>query len=54
VPLEFHDGKGPLLGKAIRGQKDVDSLAVPDPEEKVPFVMEAIRILRRRSTGRCR
>jgi len=52
VPLEFHDGKGPLLGKAIRGQKDVDSLAVPDPAEKVPFVMEAIRILRRELDGK--
>ena len=31
VPLEFHDGKGPILGKEIRGQADVDVLAVPDP-----------------------
>ena len=52
VPLEFHDGKGPLLGKAIRGQKDVDSLIVPDPAEKVPFVMEAIRILRKELDGK--
>jgi uroporphyrinogen decarboxylase len=52
VPLEFHDGKGPLLGKAIRVQKDVDSLAVPDPEGKVPFVMEAIRILRKALDGK--
>ncbi|HLO10205.1 MAG TPA: uroporphyrinogen decarboxylase family protein, partial [Desulfobacteria bacterium] len=34
VPLEFHDGKGPLLGKAIQTRRDVDSLIVPDPEEK--------------------
>jgi uroporphyrinogen decarboxylase len=52
VPLEFHDGKGPLLGKAIRGQKDVDSLIVPDPAEKVPFVMDAIRILRKELDGK--
>jgi uroporphyrinogen decarboxylase len=52
VPLDFHDGKGPLLGKAIRGPEDVDSLAVPDPAEKVPFVMETIRILRKALEGR--
>ena len=52
VPLEFHDGKGPLLGKEIRSQADVDALAVPDPTDKVPFVMEAIRILRKAFEGR--
>ena len=52
VPLEFHDGKGPLLGKEIRSQADVDVLAVPDPADKVPFVMEAIRILRKALEGK--
>jgi uroporphyrinogen decarboxylase len=52
VPLDFHDGKGPILGKQIRGQADVDALAVPDPADKVPFVMEAIRILRKAFEGK--
>lgn len=52
VPLEFHDGMGPILGKEIRGQADVDVLAVPDPADKVPFVMEAIRILRKTFEGK--
>ena len=52
VPLEFHEGKGPILGKEIRGQADVDALAVPDPSEKVPFVLEAIRILRKVFEGK--
>ncbi|MGE5700729.1 MAG: uroporphyrinogen decarboxylase [Deltaproteobacteria bacterium] len=52
VPLEFHDGKGPMLGKEIRGQADVDALSVPDPADKVPFVMEAIRILRKAFDGK--
>jgi uroporphyrinogen decarboxylase len=52
VPLEFHDGKGPLLGKKIHNQRDVDALIVPDPEEKVPFVMGAIRILRKAFEGK--
>ena len=52
VPLEFHEGKGPILGKEIRGQADVDSLSVPDPAEKVPFVMETVRILRKALEGK--
>ncbi len=52
VPLDFHEGKGPILGASIRGMADVRKLAVPDPEEKVPFVMQAIRILRRALEGR--
>ena len=52
VPLEFHDGKGPILGKEIRTQADVDVLAVPDPADKVPFVMDAIRILRKAFEGK--
>ena len=52
VPLEFHENKGPLLGKQIRDQADVDSLGTPDPEESTPFVMEAIRILRREFEGK--
>jgi uroporphyrinogen decarboxylase len=52
IPLEFHDGKGPLLGKPIRSRRDVDTLRVPDPGEKVPFVMETIRILRRELEGK--
>jgi uroporphyrinogen decarboxylase len=52
VPLEFHEGRGPILGKEIRGQSDVDALAVPDPSDKVPFVLEAIRILRKAFDGK--
>jgi len=52
IPLEFHDLRGPLLGKHIRTPQDVDSLKVPDPEESTPFVMETIRILRWALDGR--
>jgi uroporphyrinogen decarboxylase len=52
VPLEFHDGKGPILGREIRGRADVDALAVPDPADKVPFVLETIRILRKAFEGK--
>src|SRR3989304_3630911 len=44
--------EGTIQGKQSRGQADVDDLVVPDPAEKVPFVMEAIRILRKAFEGK--
>lgn len=51
MPLEFGE-RGPVLGKPIRTQQDLDGLGIPDPEVETPFVMEAIRILRRELEGR--
>lgn len=50
--LEFHEGKGPLLGPPIRDKDTVDKLSVPDPEDKMGFVMDAIRLLRKELEGR--
>ena len=36
----------------MRSRADVERLAVPDPEESVPFVFEAIRIVRRELDGK--
>ena len=45
LQLEFDPG--PVIGNPVRSAADVDRLRVADPDETVPFVMEAIRILRR-------
>ena len=45
--LEFHEKRGPVFPSPIRDRAAVDSLIVPDPEEKLGFVMETIRVLRR-------
>ncbi|NNM04229.1 MAG: uroporphyrinogen decarboxylase [Gemmatimonadetes bacterium] len=45
VDLEFDPG--PVIGNPIRRPEDVDRLRVADPRETVPFVLEAIEILRR-------
>jgi uroporphyrinogen decarboxylase len=47
VPLEFHEGRGPILGRGLRDRADVEALRVPEPEKDLGFVMAAIRILRR-------
>lgn len=51
MPLHFDDGP-PVLGSPITDRAGVDRLGVPDPEDTMPFVMEAIRILRRELEGR--
>jgi uroporphyrinogen decarboxylase len=45
VPVEFHPG--PVLGRCVRTRADVDSLRVAEAEEATPFVMEAVRLVRR-------
>ena len=43
VALDFNPG--PVIETPIRSLAQVDALRVPDPEEGVPFVLEAVRIL---------
>ncbi|MCD6270128.1 MAG: uroporphyrinogen decarboxylase [Deltaproteobacteria bacterium] len=50
--IEFYEGKGPVVEKPIRSAADLASLKVIDANETVPFVMEAIRILRRELDGK--
>jgi uroporphyrinogen decarboxylase len=52
VPLEFHEGKGPVLGQGVRDRSAVEALRVPDPEKQLGFVMEAIRVLRKELAGK--
>ena len=46
IDLEFTEGRGPVLHNPVRNKKDVENLIVIDPEEKVPFVLNAIKMLR--------
>jgi uroporphyrinogen decarboxylase len=47
APLEFHDKRGPVFPEPIRDQSAVDRLHIPDPEDELGYVMDAIRLLRR-------
>lgn len=47
LELEFRERQGPVFPSPVRDKNAVDRLVVPDPEEKLGFVMETIRILRR-------
>jgi len=51
VPLEFHEGQGPILGQGMRDRSAVEALRVPDPQRDLGFVLDAIRVLRRELAG---
>ncbi|MEW6570727.1 MAG: uroporphyrinogen decarboxylase [Nitrospirota bacterium] len=50
--LEFSDKEGPVLGDPVRNKSAVERLVIPDIEEDLSFVLETIRILRRKLDNR--
>ncbi len=44
IEVEMKEGIGPWLPNPIRSQKDVDTVIVPDIEETLGYVMEAIKV----------
>ena len=47
VPFEIRPGVGPVIESPIRDVAAVDALRVVDPEAGTPYVLEAVRLLRR-------
>lgn len=45
--LEFSDKNGPVLREPIRTKSAIERLIMPDTEDSMPFVLDAIKILRR-------
>jgi uroporphyrinogen decarboxylase len=50
--LELEFNPGPVVDPPVRTANDVARLVVPEIEQEVPFVFDAIRILRRELSGR--
>jgi uroporphyrinogen decarboxylase len=48
MKLDIVESKGPVLEDPIRTDDQVEKLIIPDPVETMPFVMETIRLLRKR------
>jgi uroporphyrinogen decarboxylase len=46
VDVELVENVGPVIEHPIRTAADVETLRVPDPEEAVPFILEAVRLVR--------
>ena len=52
VSLEIQPEIGPIIHNPIRTMQDVEALHIIDAEESTPFVMEAIRLVRRELEGK--
>jgi uroporphyrinogen decarboxylase len=46
IDVELVEGVGPVIERPIASLADVERLRVPDPEESVPFILEAVRLVR--------
>jgi uroporphyrinogen decarboxylase len=46
VGVELVENVGPVIAEPIRTRADVERLIVPEPEESVPFILEAVRLVR--------
>jgi len=52
IDLEIEPTVGPIIHNPIRSAADVERLRLIDPAEDVPFVLDAIRLVRRELDGR--
>ncbi len=52
APFHFASGEGPVVEHPVRDASDVAALRIIEPEETLPHVLQAIRILARELAGR--
>lgn len=52
ISLEIQPEIGPIIHHPIRTMADVERLRVPEAEESTPYVLEAIRLVRRELEGK--
>src|SRR6266545_4454795 len=45
IDVELVESVGPIVAEPVRKAGDVERLHVPEPEEAVPFVLEAVRLV---------
>jgi uroporphyrinogen decarboxylase len=52
APFEFVAGEGPVVRQPVACHADVEKLRICDPEEGLPWVLEAVRLIRRELDGK--
>lgn len=52
IQLEFTKGEGPVIHNPVRCGKDVEKIRVLSGDEMTPYVMDAIRLVRKELAGR--
>jgi uroporphyrinogen decarboxylase len=46
VDVELVENIGPVIEHPVRTAADVEALSVPDPQESVPFILDAVKLVR--------
>lgn len=52
LELVLEEGVGPVFNKPVRSIADIKKLGVPDPEDDLGYVMQAVRVIRNALNGR--
>src|SRR5260370_17118330 len=52
ISLEIQPDLGPIIHNPIRSMRDVEALRIIDPEKATPYVMEAVRLVKRELEGK--
>lgn len=50
--LYFTEGEGPRFERPVRSAADIAKLGIPDPEDELRYVMDAVRLIRKELKGR--
>jgi uroporphyrinogen decarboxylase len=50
--LHFIEGEGPKFERPLRSPEDIRKLSVPDPEDKLRYVPDAVRLIQQNLQGR--
>lgn len=50
--LGFTEGEGPRFERPVRSAADIRALPIPDPEQELRYVIDAVRVIRRELQGR--
>jgi uroporphyrinogen decarboxylase len=50
--LYFEEGEGPKFTRTISNARDVSGIGIPDPEQELGYVMDAVRLIRKELDGR--
>jgi len=50
--LQFETGEGPVIQRPVRSAADVAKLGIPDPQQELRYVIDAVTLIRRELQGR--
>lgn len=52
IGLKFAKDEGPVISKPVRTRADIDNIRIIEPEEDVPYLIEAIKIVKKELNGK--